>query len=157
MKTDPNAKHPPYQLRTRLTTAGMITKTASYKKTYSFPIPKESFLLTYLLWFDKNREELTKLGTGLYDAIGSYFETFTQDVTKAGGWTPRVFRCYRATEFVYRWKEWELIVANKKNTDDDVEPENPLQHLKIGTTLKHYANVASRAELEARARVVKNK
>ena len=67
-----------------------------------------------------------------------------------GDFTSRVFRCFRASEFIFRRKEWDVITDAKKNTDDDVAPDNPLQHTKLRTTLDYYANMESRATRSAK-------
>ena len=135
----------------------MKTKTRAYKKVaYSFPVPISSKLILYLKWFDKNRDYVRK-DDSLYQAVKEHFRGYVDAVTaKESSWTSRVFRCFRASEFVFRWKEWEVIKGSRMNTAEDVKPENPMQHTTIATTLKNYANAASVTHLKAEARVLNN-
>ena len=132
----------------------MIHKTYSYvKKDYSFGVPAGSKLIKFLTWFDNNRKVIRAEST-LKGAIKDSIKGYLHQVTKQkDDWTSKVFRCFRASEFVFRWKEWEIIKANNKHTVEDVGPENPLQHTSLATTLRHYANAASQAEGGAEARI----
>ena len=158
MVHDPPSKHEPYHIKERLTTADMKTKTSAYKKqAYTFPIPVGSKLIKFLLWFDQNRQYWQR-GADLYNAVQDNFQDYVKAAAHTDNkWTTRVFRCFRASEFIFRYKEWEVIVRNKMNQEDDVEPENPMQHTNVDTTLKAYANAASVAHLGAEARVKANK
>ena len=134
----------------------MKTKTAAHRKTpYSFPVPTGSKVFKFLKWFEKRRELIRK-DTALYEAVEENFKDYMAEVTHKGGWTTKVMRCFRATEFIYRYKEWEIIVNASMNSKDDIAPENPLQHKSIDTTLNKYANQTSQAVLGANARVMKN-
>ena len=94
-------------MRERLRTADLVTKT---KKEYTFPVPSDSYLIRYLTWFDTNgRAYLEEEESTLYNAVENYFKDGLTKVLKGSSWTTKVFRCFRASEFVYRHNEWKII------------------------------------------------
>ena len=106
MLENPNEEHALYEMRERLSTADLITKT---RKVYTFPIPSNSYLIRYLTWFDiHGREYITEEST-LYNAVERDFKDGLSKVLKGSAWTTKVFRCFRASEFVYRYNEWKII------------------------------------------------
>ena len=93
-------------MRERLRTADLVTKT---RKEYTFPIPSDSYLIRYLTWFDTHGKEYLADESTLYNAVDNHFKNGLSKVLKGSAWTTKVFRCFRASEFVYRYNEWKII------------------------------------------------
>ena len=59
-------------MRERLRTADLVTKT---KREYFFTIPRDSFLINYLTWFNTHGRAYLTEETQLYNAVEKQFKS----------------------------------------------------------------------------------
>lgn len=52
--------------------------------------------------------------------------------------TTRVLRCFRATEFMFRYNQYQYLTSNYSQFEV-IQPHNMLQHHTIETTKSYYA------------------